>query len=268
MKLSFMTFSCPNWTFDQVLAAAIQHGYHGIEFRCDANHRHGVEITATAEQRHRFRDRLEGAGIEPCCLAVSLKFISPDVLRALPERLELAADIGCPALRVFCGKPPENMHHGEMMDICSRQLRDGAEMARQANLEVWLETHDAVSRAADVAAIVREADHPAIGINYDNMHPFRAGETIETTVAHLGNFVRHTHFHDAIADAEQVVITRLDEGEMPMDLMFQELIKMGFDGYLSGEWFDNQYGDNAGDALEAYHEDMTRLAERNAIQLG
>jgi len=46
MELSFTTFACPNWPLVQVTEAANQYGYQGVGFRCDAGHRHGVEITA------------------------------------------------------------------------------------------------------------------------------------------------------------------------------------------------------------------------------
>lgn len=268
MKISFMTFACPTWSFDQVLDAATAIGYHGIEFRCDANHRHGVEISAPKDERLAFRDRLEGAAVEPCCLATSLRFVADDVLGDVPDRLELAVDLGCPALRVFCGKPPDDMGRSEMIAIAASHLRDAAEMAAQHDLELWLETHDAICRAADAVAIVRQADHPAVAINWDNMHPLRAGESLDATIAQITGLIRHTHFHDAPADPEQFIITPLDQGGMPMDDMFQALIRMGFDGYLSGEWFDDQYGPTPEEAIAQYHSDMTRLAQRNHITLG
>ena len=44
MKISFMTFACPTYTFDQVVSLALRHGYGGIEFRCDSDHKHGVMV--------------------------------------------------------------------------------------------------------------------------------------------------------------------------------------------------------------------------------
>ena len=267
MRISFTTFACPDWSFEEIVDAADHHGYHGVEFRCDAQHRHGVEVHSTSRQRQRFRARLESLGIEPCCLGTSLKFISERAIIEAPPRIELAAELGCPALRVFCGNPLDSLPHQTIIDQCARQLREAADMASAADIQLWLETHDAMSRAVDCAQVVRTVNHPMVGINYDNMHPFRMGETLETTYAALGNLVRHTHLHDAVAARDRVVVTRLDEGNMPMDDTIRALSKMGFTGYLSGEWFDDMYAIDPDEALAAYHHDMTTLAQRNGIEL-
>ncbi len=268
MKTSFMTFACTDWRLDQIVAAANRYGYDGIEFRCDAGHLHGVEVTASAAERRATRSLLQRAEVEACCLATSLQFATDQVVDQAPARIELAADIGCPALRVFCGPRPEGASMDQVIDAVAKRLHMVAETSRQAGVQLWLETHDTFSKAADAGAAARRADHPVIGINYDNMHPYRMGEDLETTVAALGTLVRHTHFHDAINSPEQVVIRRVGEGQMPTDDMFAALVKMGYDGYLSGEWFHNHYGETPEESLEAYHEDMTDLALRHGVRLG
>lgn len=268
MKVSFMTFACPTWPLEAVLNAAETHGYHGIEFRTDADHAHGVEVKASAEERGRIRRELERRGIAACCLATSLQFISDQAVRDAPARVELAAQLGCPALRVFCGPRPEGMSHADMIARTADHLRQAAEKTAPANIQYWLETHDSLCKAADVAAVVRRVNHPRVGINYDNMHPFRQGEDLATTVAALGGMVRHTHFHDAVRDPEVMKITPLGEGDLPMDEMFAALVKMGFTGYLSGEWFGEMYGPDPDTSLARFRQDMTTLAQRHGVRLG
>lgn len=268
MKLSFMTFACPDWNLDQVAAAADRLGYDGVELRCDAGHLHGVEVTASSAERREARLKLQKANIEPCCLATSLQFATDRVLEDAPARINLAADIGCPALRVFCGPPPEGMSTAQVIERVARQLHTVAELAHSSGVQLWLETHDTFSRAHDAGAAVRKAGHKGVGINYDNMHPYRMGEDLETTIAALSTLVRHAHLHDAVNSPDKVIIRRLGQGDMPMNSMFQALLKMGFDGYLSGEWFHNHYGQTPDESLEAYHEDMTNLALRHGVRLG
>ncbi|MBI2437911.1 MAG: hypothetical protein HYV36_03760, partial [Lentisphaerae bacterium] len=55
MKYSFMSFSCPQLTFVQLLATAKRFGYDGVEPRIDAEHRHGVETAASAAQRQEIK---------------------------------------------------------------------------------------------------------------------------------------------------------------------------------------------------------------------
>lgn len=268
MKLSFMTFACPTYSVEQVVDTAVRHGYQGVEFRTDAKHAHGVEITADREERKHIRRVLEKNEIEACCLATSLQFATDKVLDELQPRLDLAHDIGCPGLRVFCGPMPAGAKMSDTIEKVGRQLRAAAVLAEQAGVQLWLETHDTMSKAADAAAAVRAANHPAVGMNYDNMHPYRMGEDLETTLAALGTLVRHTHFHDAIGKPDVVMIKPLGKGDLPMDDMFLALKNMGFTGYLSGEWFNEMYGPTPGESLQQFHDDMHTLGERHGVKIG
>ena len=268
MKISFTTFACPEWPVDRVLDAADRHGYHGVEFRTDAHHGHGVEVSSLESERREIRLRFDRAGIEPVCLATSLQFVTGRVTDEAPARIKLAADLGCPALRVFCGPPLEGQSHAATIERVGRQLRTVAEIAEPRGVQLWLETHDTLSQGADAGEAVRKARHRLVGVNYNNMHPFRMGEDVEATFASLGPHIRHTHFHDALNLRDTVVIRRLGRGDMPMDAMFEALIKAGYDGYLSGEWFHDQYGETPDESLDAYAQDMRDLAHRHGVRLG
>ena len=267
MKVSFMTFACPQWRLPRVVDAAVGHGYHGIEFRTDAQHAHGIEVTSGKSQRDEARKRCRGSGIEICCLATSLQFATDHVIADAPARIELAADLECPALRVFCGPIPEGFTIEQTIEKVAAQLRQVAAVAADHNVQLWLETHDTFSLGAYAGRAVRLADHPSVGINYDNMHPFRNGESLETTIAQLSPFIRHTHFHDSVSAPDQVVIKPLDTGELPMDDMMRALLSLGYTGYLSGEWFNTMYGSEPDESLAAYYRDMKTLVERNGGEL-
>jgi len=268
MKLSFMTFACPTWSAREVVNAAIQHGYHGIEFRCDADHDHGVEINTSKSVRKSIVKTMHDNGIAACCLATSLQCINEKSVEEARARIDLAFDMHAPALRVFCGALPDGVHRADAVHRVANHLREIAHLAAPARVELWLETHDTFCKGVDAAAAVREANHPGIGVNYDNMHPFRKGETVEETFAVLNGLIRHTHFHDAMNSAEQVLIKPLGQGELPMDEMFEQLTKSGYTGYLSGEWFNDMYGADPNEALAQYYQDMTSLAERHGVHIG
>lgn len=159
------------------------------------------------------------------------------------------------------------MSRSDAVQIVGENLAKTAEKAEAAGVGLWLETHDTFVRAADAGAAVSLAGNPAVGINYDNMHPFRYDEPLDVTEQALGDYICHTHFHDAMK-IQKVDIVPLDKGEMPMNEMFQLLLRKGYDGYLSGEWFNDQYGDDPDTALAAFHRDMTELARRNGVKLG
>ena len=51
MRLAFMSSVCPKMSLAELLEAGRKYGYEGIEFRPEWGHGHGVELTASTEQR-------------------------------------------------------------------------------------------------------------------------------------------------------------------------------------------------------------------------
>ena len=248
----------PEWSLPEILATAAELGYDGLEPRIDAQHQHGLEVSLSAAGRADARRQAAAAGVELACLATSLQFIkvaSPDretLLEETAARIELAADLGIPGLRVFAGGLPAGTSLDDGLAAAADNLHHAAELAGRAGVELWLETHDTVSKAVLAAKIVRGANHPAAKINYDVMHPYRYGETLAETFAALEGLVRHTHFHDSVASANEVTITRFGAGQLPLVEMLSWLKLQGFTGYLSGEWFEQQLGATPRESLEHY----------------
>jgi sugar phosphate isomerase/epimerase len=50
IKLSFMTFVCPNWEIEKVVKFAKQANYDGVEIRVDAGHKHEVSSQSPADR--------------------------------------------------------------------------------------------------------------------------------------------------------------------------------------------------------------------------
>ena len=268
MKISFSTFACPQWDLESILTAAVRYGYNGVELRCDAEHHHGAEVTTLPTQRRELRSRMIDAGVELCCLATGLQFAQDWAVDQTRSRMELAADLGCPALRVFCGKPLDELSKPQMIETVGRQLREAIELNQYTGVQLWLETHDVFAHAADAAAAVRVANHPGVGLVYDNLHPFRCGEPLDVTLEAIQSLVRYVHFHDGLNRPQQVIIRPFGQGQLPLKQMFQGLLNVGFDGFVCGEWFHTMYGQDPDDSLEAYYRDITTMASHEGLVLG
>jgi sugar phosphate isomerase/epimerase len=268
MKICFLTFACPQWDLDQVIDAALRHSYHGIEFRCDAGQAHGVEVTAARDFVNSANRKLSEAGLEAPCLATSIKLAEINSISDALPRIELAAAIGAKSIRVFCGEPQGEIALNEVVVLVGSRLRELADLSSPFDIDVLLETHDTLHRGVDSARAVRIADHPHVGINYDNMHPYRMHEDLDTTFDALQGLIRHTHIHDAEADDElhRAIILPLDKGDMPMDDMLRRLVASGFDDYVGGEWFGNEYGTTPDESLGAYRREMELLLRRNGME--
>lgn len=258
MKISFMTFACPTWTADEAIAGAKRHGYDGIEWRMDGGHKHGVELSLSDAGRAELRQKLAEAGIESACLATSLKFVDAQSVADTPARLDLAASIGAPGLRVFCGGLPEGVTLDDAVLKVADHLSQVADLAAARNVGLWLETHDSMNRAAPVAAVLSRVSHPSVAANWDNMHPFFNGETFDETRRLLHGRIAHTHFHDA-RSADPSTIVPFGDGGLPCAQMLTFLKSENFGGYLSGEWFNEKMGATPDDALENYIGGLRKL---------
>lgn len=239
MKYSFMSFSTPELTFSEMLEVARKYGYDGIEPRLDAKHAHGIEVSATAEQRQDFRQRAADSGIQLACLATSLKFADPTnaelTISEARERIDLAGDLGVPTIRVFGGRYPEAMTRDAAVEQAAKSLSEIADYAAQRGVTICFETHDEWCDPTDVAAVLSKANHPAVACNWDIMHPVRTAKvTMDFAFETLKPWIRHLHIHDGD-----------DSGMLPMGTgvidhrRAVELLKtIGYTGFLSGEWIN------------------------------
>jgi len=240
-----MTFSCPRLTLADVLALARRCGYDGIEPRTVSGHAHGVELDADAARRAEIRKSAEAAGVAICCVATSLQYADPALAATLGAEtrayIDLAADVGCPRIRVFGGLIPEGVERRQATDGMVAALGSVADYAAKRGVVICVETHDDWCNPDHLAEVMRRVDHPAVGVNWDIMHPVcRAGATIESAFATLRPWIRHVHFHDGRPkeEGDGVNLVPVGEGIVDHRRAVELLLGAGYDGYLSGEWIN------------------------------
>jgi sugar phosphate isomerase/epimerase len=241
MKYSFMSFSCPELSLDDMLSVAKRFGYDGIEPRLDAGHKHGVEVGLAESVSDRFRAKSESVGIPIWCLATSCRFADPadsekQVEEAL-ERIELAGELGAHRIRVFGGRFPDDVSREDAIQQVGESLGKLADRARERDVVVCMETHDAWCNPVHVAEVMERVDHPNIGVNWDIMHPVRNGfATIEESFETLSGWVKHVHFHDGVVTDGKLQLVPIGEGTIDHRAAVGLLKGANYDGYLSGEW--------------------------------
>ena len=241
MKYSFMTFSTPELSWADVLALARSYGYDGVEPRAESGHRHGVELTASANVRIDIAKTAQEAGIAICCVATSCRFadrsLARENIQKTHEYIDLAADIGSPRVRVFGGKIGEGLSRDQAIDLLAESLASMADHAEERGVSVCVETHDDWCDPNHIARVMQKVQKPAIRVNWDVMHPVRAGgASIEQAHAILQGRISHVHFHDGTADSG--ILKPIGQGIIDHRAAVRVLVESGYDGYLSGEWID------------------------------
>ncbi len=244
MRYSFMTFSCPELDWGQVLATARRFGYDGVEPRAQANHAPGIETTASADGRAAIRQRAADAGIAISCLATSCRYAMADeaeleqMMEDSRALIDLARDIGAPCMRVFGGGIAEGMSREDAVTQVADCLAQLAPQAAEAGVTLCVETHDSWCDANDLARVIERVGHPSVQVNWDIMHPYRAGMAIDEAFAAIGPYVRHCHFHDGKPKDEGGGLCPIGEGFVDHRRAIELLTGIGFEGHLSGEWIN------------------------------
>src|SRR5215210_3349902 len=136
MKLAFSTLGCPNWELEDVVRAAREYGYSGVELRALGG---GLDLLARPEfqpgEVARTREWLAGRGLEVCCVDTSCTFDAADdaerrrQVEIAGRHCELAAALGAPLIRVFPDLVPEGSTFEETRDRISDSLREVARLA-------------------------------------------------------------------------------------------------------------------------------------------
>jgi sugar phosphate isomerase/epimerase len=225
MKLSFMTFVCPEWKIERIVEFAKEAGYDGVEIRVDAEHRHGVSSQSSAEARRSVKNLFRDAGVEIASVATSVQLASAAAenhkknLAAAKANLDLAADLGAPVVRIFAGGGIRKLTT-EAAEQVAAAFDEVGEYAKASGACPILECgHDIIKGSAEAAEVIRRVRTRNFGVlwNYSKID--------DATLAVLKDRLRHFHVHDEVLDPKNTNI---------LDLA-RRMNGTGFRGYVSLE---------------------------------
>jgi len=169
MNYAFTSFSTPEMSISEMLETAQKLGYAAADIRTAANHAHGIELDLDADGRRFAKKRFSDSGIAISCLSLSSKLANPSTAhdeRTITKRyVDLAADLGCPRIRVFGGSIPDGTTRDEATRTYVTSLEELAPYAWERGVSVCLETHDDWSRPDVIASIIETAINCALPAN-------------------------------------------------------------------------------------------------------
>ncbi len=225
MKLSFMTFVCPDWTRERIVKFARKAGYDGVEIRVDEGHKHGISSASPAPSRRAARELFANEGVEIASVATSVQFASPAAethkknLAAARANLDLAAELGAPVVRIFAGRGIRKLTAEAARQVAAA-FDEAGEYAKAAGPCPILECgHDIIKGAAEAAEVIGRVRTQNFGVLWND------SKMDDATFAALKDRIRHFHVHDEVLDPKNVNLVAL-AGRMRT---------IGFRGYVSLE---------------------------------
>jgi sugar phosphate isomerase/epimerase len=244
IKTSFSTLACPSWSLPQILRAAAEYGYDGVELRSVCNE---LDLWKLPDfQRSalgRTRKRIEDANTLISCVDTSACFHSPEAAERktnfdLALRMaEIAAELGAPSIRVFGDRIQPGCSREETAAWIGDSLIQLAERLRADNVEVWFETHGDFAAAAHVCEVLDRVDEGLIGVIWDPANAFAQIGEEPVIRAEMADRIRHVHLKDLRRNSHSTPDYVLaGEGEFPFETMFASLARINYEGFVSFEW--------------------------------
>ena len=229
MKLSFSTRGWTELTWEEMTETALEMWFSGVEvynlqtspmLQDKSGPFHQYQIAATVRQ-------LRENKLSIPCLDTSCDLSEDDsCVTALLGLLEIA-------------------HQAKVPYVVACALGEN-EAQVQANLEQLLPKAETLDVAllvktsgiyADTERLRRMLEHFAsdqLAALWDVHHTYRDfGESGDTTIRNLGNYIRHVHLRDS---DDEGVYNLIGEGTMPIDDVMRALSSVNYDGFLSLEW--------------------------------
>ena len=267
MKFAFSTVACPDWTLDRVAALAQSAGYTGVELRSFGYAGSSLACEPALTSPANLQALLRGAGAQPCCLSTSCRFdapVEPPIIgwaisdhnrspREAKGLVELAADLGCPMIRVFGFEIPARERRISAIDRVVSRLLQVADAGRARQVKVAVENGGTFASAAALAELLDAADHPSLGAVYNTATAHAAGDTLASGINVLSDRLLLLKLKD-LKDGKPCV---LGDGQVPCQDALAAAGAAGFDGWVSHE-FDRAWFSGLPDPTKA----LTTAAER------
>ena len=244
MKLAYSSLASPAWTVEEAADAVARYGFDGIEWRLADGQ--PISPHTPAPVLRRLIEATHSHGLHVPALDSSCRLVQPDAagrsetVREGELMVDLAVQLGAPALRVFGGPLPDGISAGEAIPPAAEVLRSLARYGAAKGVRILLETHDPAWSHSDLAiALLEAAGESSAGILYDVLHPCRVGEPVEQTVSTLGSRIELVHLKDGRRPAdgsEAWPLCAIGEGDVPLGTILAALQAHGYDGWYTFEW--------------------------------
>jgi len=246
MTIAATTLANPGWDLSTVIERYSAYGYDAVDFRGCSGELRLWTLPEFSRDLGESALRIRDAGLHVTCVSTGIRTVGwgqedRDAIDAeLEPTLEICRALGAGQIRVFGGAYDDGLvDRADAVGRVGENLRRIADHAREAGVEVLLETHDAWTRSEHSLAAVLAAARPNVGLCWDIKHTYWvAEETPAATWRAIGSHVRNTHWKD-VRRGEAGRKDRLclcGEGQVPLADAFQVLAEAGYAGPWTFEW--------------------------------
>ena len=230
MKLSFSTRGWQNLVWDEIVEAAIESEFNGIELYDVQKVPALIEKTGplhkyNATATYRF---LKEKGIEIPCIDSSCDLANEqeDCVETISSLTDIAKSVHAHYVGVVV--------LSENDSVVRERLDKLVAIAEEKNITILIKTSGVYADTSRLRDLLESYACDQLGALWDVHHPYRDfGESADTTIKNLGAYVKHVHLRDS---DDKETYNLIGEGNLPVDEFMRALTSINYNGMISLEW--------------------------------
>lgn len=242
MKYCFSTLGCPEFTFNDIYAAAIDLGYSAIEIRGIGKEMYAPNIKEfTGAELLKTTDKLSLAKLSIAVFASGAyiydKSMEKAALKEAFDYIDLASKTKVKYVRVLADKDAGPQEYKPDIDYAAKNLKAICKYAKDKNVDILIETNGIFAKSATMLDLLKKVDASNLFIIWDIHHTVRFfSETPDYTCDKLKNYIKHVHIKDSIVKDGKIIYRMTGSGTMPLKDSLAALKNINYNGYISLEW--------------------------------
>lgn len=229
MKLSFSTRGWQNLVWDEIVDAAIESEFNGIELydvhkMPELTEKTGPLHKYNATATYRF---LKEKGIKIPCIDTSVDLATDDAcVETITSLMDIAKSVRTPFVSVVALK--------ENDEVVREHLTEIVKIAEEKDITILIKTSGVYADTSRLRDVLESFACDQLGALWDVHHTFRDfGESADTTIKNLGAYVKHVHLRDS---DDKDTYNLIGEGNLPVDDFMRALSSINYKGMISLEW--------------------------------
>ena len=229
MNLSFSTRGWPELGWDEMLDIAVENGFSGVEVY---NLPKFDPLTDRSGPFHKYQTaatvrQLKEKGLCIPCFDTSYDLAEgEECLTWLKGLMDIAGNTHVPYVAAVALTDNEAQVKANLSVLL--------EEARSKNVTLLIKSSGIYADTARLRRLLDEFACDELAVLWDVHHPYRDfGESGDTTIKNLGDYVRHVHMRDS---DESGAYELIGEGSLPIADFMRALSSVNYHGFISLEW--------------------------------
>jgi sugar phosphate isomerase/epimerase len=243
IKIAYSSVAAPGWDLDTLVTKAAEYGYDGLELRGLSGELYLPVCPALTRDPASVRNLLAEHKIELICLGSSavLTARSREAARqkaSIIEYMELAASLGCPAVRVYVGDVGRWERRATSLARAASMLQSLVPIAVRNGVTILVENGGDFPGSADLWYLIDAVSHPAVRSCWNQCSALTIRERPTNSLPRLGNKIGMVHICDAAIDDSGLILEYKPLGEGDAEVARQIMILKGlvYNRYVTFDW--------------------------------